>query len=380
MNKKYKKDNSADTYDVLEELHRAISDIRRGSPIVISDAQTSILVCAAEIADSAFSRLTKYPNIGKISLAMTGRRASILGLGPSDSAVAVITQQQPINIDIVTELINSSKIHKESNLTKMLTAISKPSSSLEHAAVYLTKKARLLPAVIFSEITSKNGQHWAQHNRRTHITAESVFEYDTTAANTLEAISEAPIPLENSEHTRIIAFRSKTGGSEHIAIVVGNLNAGEPTLTRIHSECFTGDLLGSLKCDCGDQLRGAIKLIAEHKNGVLLYLDQEGRGIGLINKLRAYKLQEDGFDTIDANEQLGFENDERIYIPAAEILKKLGVKKIKLLTNNPSKVSALARHGITITERVPHVFPANKHNFSYLQTKADRAGHIIRDS
>jgi len=146
-------------------------------------------------------------------------------------------------------------------------------------------------------------------------------------------------------------------------------------LVRLHSECFTGDLLGSLRCDCGDQLRGAIEAIAKADAGILLYLSQEGRGIGLVNKLRAYRLQDGGADTAEANEQLGFDADERIYLPAAGMLRHLGVRRVRLLTNNPQKVAALARCGITVEERVPHAFPSNGHNAFYLATKAARFGH-----
>jgi GTP cyclohydrolase II len=148
-------------------------------------------------------------------------------------------------------------------------------------------------------------------------------------------------------------------------------------LVRLHSECFTGDLLGSLKCDCGDQLRGAIATIAAAGGGALLYLAQEGRGIGLINKLRAYRLQDQGFDTVEANERLGFEPDERLYGVAAKMLQLLGFKSIRLLTNNPLKVEALEAAGITVTERVPHAFPANPHNRGYLRTKAEKSGHQL---
>jgi GTP cyclohydrolase II len=145
----------------------------------------------------------------------------------------------------------------------------------------------------------------------------------------------------------------------------------------MHSECFTGDLLGSLKCDCGSQLRGAIDAIAKAGGGVLLYLAQEGRGIGLINKLRAYRLQDQGFDTIDANERLGFEADERLYGIAARMLQLLGYRSVRLLTNNPEKVAALKAAGVTVTARVRHTFPDNEHNRAYLKTKAERAGHLF---
>ena len=167
------------------------------------------------------------------------------------------------------------------------------------------------------------------------------------------------------------------GGIEHLAILIGDPEPKGPVLVRLHSECFTGDLLGSLRCDCGDQLRGAIAEIARAGSGVLLYLAQEGRGIGLVNKLRAYQLQDAGLDTVDANEQLGFDADERVYLPAAEMLRQLGFERVRLLTNNPEKVAALMRCGIAVIERVPHIFPANGHNERYLRTKATRGGHWL---
>jgi len=201
--------------------------------------------------------------------------------------------------------------------------------------------------------------------------------YDRLQADALVPVSEARVPLGGCEDTKIIAFRPRDGGVEHLAIVIGKPDTTKPVLTRLHSECFTGDLLGSLKCDCGDQLRGAITAIADGGGGLLFYLAQEGRGIGLVNKLRAYELQEKGFDTVDANEQLGFDDDERIYLPAVQMLRRLGVDQVKLLTNNPAKVGALARHGVAVTARVPHVFPSNQHNWSYLDTKAKRSGHLF---
>src|SRR5262249_9113695 len=152
---------------------------------------------------------------------------------------------------------------------------------------------------------------------------------------------------------------------------------GEPTLVRLHSECFTGDVLSSLRCDCGEQLNGAIAAIGEAGGGVLLYLAQEGRGIRLVSKLGADQVQDDGFGKVDANEQLGFDADERVYLPAAEMLRLLGVTSVRLLTNNPEKMGALERYGIPIVERVPHIFPSNGHNERYLQTKATRSGHLL---
>jgi GTP cyclohydrolase II len=195
------------------------------------------------------------------------------------------------------------------------------------------------------------------------------------AARPLSRIATARVPLAAAENSRIIAFRPADGGPEHLAIVIGD--PIPPVLVRLHSECFTGDLLGSLKCDCGEQLRGAIEAIARAGAGVLLYLAQEGRGIGLINKLRAYALQDQGFDTVEANRRLGFDDDERLFLPAAEMLRQLAIAQVRLMTNNPDKVVAMARFGIEIVERVPHAFPANTHNEGYLSIKATKSGHLL---
>ena len=190
-------------------------------------------------------------------------------------------------------------------------------------------------------------------------------------------VGDAAVPLLDAEETRIVAFRPADGGKEHLAIVIGEPQLNDPVLIRLHSECFTGDLLGSLRCDCGDQLRGAIDAIAKEGAGILLYLAQEGRGIGLINKLRAYELQDRGADTVEANEMLGFDSDERIYRPAAEMLRSLGVRQVRLMTNNPLKVEALQEAGVTVAERVPHIFPSNDHNAFYIDTKTRKSGHLF---
>jgi GTP cyclohydrolase II len=239
------------------------------------------------------------------------------------------------------------------------------------AAVALAKLARLLPAAVVADGRPGDATFTLA------VEAADIAAYQQIAARSLRLISQARVPLKDAENARIAAFRPSDGGIEHLAIIIGEPDPDQPVLTRLHSECFTGDLLGSLRCDCGDQLRGAIAEIAQGGSGVLLYLAQEGRGIGLVNKLRAYRLQDDGFDTLDANLQLGFDDDERIYQPAAQMLRLLGIGRVRLLTNNPHKVEALARHGVEVAERVPHVFPANDHNQGYLLTKATRSGHMF---
>ncbi len=183
--------------------------------------------------------------------------------------------------------------------------------------------------------------------------------------------------MEVSEAGRLHVFRPDDGGEEHYAIEIGRPDRAQPVLSRLHSACFTGDLLGSLKCDCGPQLRAALKQIGEAGHGVLLYLNQEGRGIGLANKMRAYSLQDQGFDTVEANHRLGFEDDERDFKLGAEILRKLGFSAVRLMTNNPKKVQMMQASGIEVTERVPLAVGRNSHNTEYLDTKAAKSGHLL---
>src|SRR6185437_12142127 len=233
------------------------------------------------------------------------------------------------------------------------------------AAVELAKLARLLPAIIIAPLAEREAAALARRDSVLSLEAGDILAYQRVAARSLRQVAEARVPLADAEDTQIIAFRPSDGGIEHLAIVIGSPDPAGPVLTRLHSECFTG------------QLRGAIVEIARAGGGVLLYLAQEGRGIGLVNKLRAYQLQDSGFDTVDANEQLGFDADERIYLPAAEMLRQLRFLRVRLLTNNPEKVAALNRCGIAVAERVPHVFPSNGHNERYLRTKATRSGHLL---
>ena len=194
--------------------------------------------------------------------------------------------------------------------------------------------------------------------------------------------SRAKLPVEAWEETEIVAFRAADDLREHVALVIGAQNGDRPPLVRLHSECLTGDILGSLKCDCGPQLHAALEAMATEARaggwGVLLYLRQEGRGIGLINKLRAYRLQDFGFDTVEANNRLGLPTEARDFPVAARMLELLGVPAIRLMTNNPAKVAALAACGVVVAERVQHQLPANPHNERYLATKRDRTGHLLK--
>jgi GTP cyclohydrolase II len=248
------------------------------------------------------------------------------------------------------------------------------------AAVKVAKVAGLLPAVLALDLdTADEGaaRSFAAQHRLSFVSEAAAAAYDLGIAETLALVTRAKVPLEGAEQAEIAVFRSDAGGPEHYAVIIGELDAAKPVLARIHSECFTGDLLGSLKCDCGDQLRGAVKEISEAGAGVLLYLAQEGRGIGLPNKMRAYRLQDQGYDTVEANTRLGFEVDERFFEPAAKMLELLGVKAVRLMTNNPEKVKALEALGVPVAERVAHKFASNRHNVHYLLTKRAKTGHLL---
>jgi GTP cyclohydrolase II len=190
-------------------------------------------------------------------------------------------------------------------------------------------------------------------------------------------VAAAQLPLEAHDVSRLHVFRDPDGQTEHYAIQIGTPNPGQPVLARVHSACFTGDVLGSLKCDCGPQLRAALATMAEEGAGVLLYLNQEGRGIGLANKMRAYALQDQGFDTVEANHRLGFEDDERDFRVGADILKQLGFSSVRLLTNNPAKVAMMEANGIEVSERVPLRVGRRPENEKYLDVKAAKSGHIL---
>ena len=368
----------------LLSVDRAISELRRGRLIAIRGAGgIATLVQAAEAVTSESLKEINTFSKSNPGLSITSRRAAVLGLTKTTGKIITLTMKKKFSVEVVRDLadpLSKSPLSKNAISSLTIKNQKKPIYNCESAAVAITKLARLLPAAITAEIIDPKADDlaaWSARHDFLLIDAGDIFQYDNVQARTLQEVSSARVPLLNNENTRIIAFRPIDGGLEHLAIVIGNPEKNTPVLTRLHSECFTGDLLGSLRCDCGDQLQGAKKEIAEAGSGILLYLAQEGRGIGLVNKLRAYELQDRGFDTIDANEQLGFDADERVYLPAAKILCLLGFEKVRLMTNNPDKVKGLTKYGISVVERVQHTFPSNEHNEHYLRTKVSKSGHIF---
>jgi len=357
-------------------LDGAIIALRRGEPVLLDGDQPVLTLAAEFVDDDKLARLRAVTD-QPLRMVLTRRRAVALGLAPREGArsgaVSIMVAPQ-LSAAVIRNLADpATSLGAE---PPGLGPLPLPPAGAELAAVTLTKLAGLLPAAL---VLPLGPAETALTRRRTDvavIATEDVLSGRTAVAG-LTRVAEARVPLAEAEDARLIAFRPGDGGTEHLAILTGTPDPAAPVLVRLHSQCFTGDVLGSLRCDCGDQLRGAIAAISEAGGGVLLYLAQEGRGIGLINKLRAYQLQDAGFDTIDANEQLGFDADERVYLPAAEMLRQLGFLTVRLLTNNPDKVAALERSGIRVAERVPHVFPTNGHNERYLRTKATRSGHLL---
>ncbi len=365
-------------------VERAAGDFRRGVPVrfrssesELGDSRGTLYFAAETISDTALEMLGRandYP----IVMLLTSARASTLKISPYTPDVVGIELEPGADVKRVLAIADPT-----SDLAEPLKGPFRarrdglPLSA--GAAVRLAKLAGLLPAALAisadKDFLSANGGEILE------IDAEHVLSFERDAALDLEIIARARMPLEGSETCEMVSFRPANGGTEHHAVLIGEfgspgLAAPGPVLLRLHSECFTGDLLGSLRCDCGDQLRGAVQAIAAAGGGVLLYLAQEGRGIGLMNKLRTYRLQDQGFDTIEANERLGFDADERIYDTAARMLGLLGYSSVKLMTNNPEKIQALESSGIKVVERVAHSFPENVHNRDYLKTKAKRSGHL----
>ncbi|HUB11487.1 MAG TPA: GTP cyclohydrolase II [Acetobacteraceae bacterium] len=365
----------AETVARLRQVHRAASDLRRGIPVVLASGETMVAMLAAEAAAA--------DNVSElVSLAA---EQPLLLLAPTRAAAAL---RRPV---AQGEAAIAVRVPEALLVPETLRAIAEPSAPpvppdrlgepvplppMAGAALALGKLALLLPAVLIA-VLRPGAQEELDRRHLLVLPASDVAEYPGASAAALRQVAAARVPLQDAPDARVIAFRSEGAGLDHLAIVVGEPEKADAPLVRIHSECFTGDLLGSLRCDCGEQLRGAIRRMAEEGAGVLLYLAQEGRGIGLINKLRAYTLQDRGLDTLDANRALGWDADERNFLIAARMLEALGLRRIRLLTNNPDKLTALAACGVEIVGREPHSFAPNGINDEYLATKAARFGHLL---
>lgn len=363
---------------------RAADDLRRGLPVYITPEKdtavdTALIIYPLEFANSdtieAFDTTVNSQDIDASNaqsfILITDHRAMALKVAPKGWPVVMLerpTWMTPADmvaladptLDLSTPLKGPFRRHEQQPATD------------HQAALKLLKIARLLPAALICErVMTATAPHLMT------VSADQILQFDNQQSSSLRQVASAHVPLAGSEKTRLFSFRPRTGGTEHIAILVGDPPRHTPVLTRLHSECFTGDLLGSMKCDCGEQLQGAIQAADQAGGGLILYMAQEGRGIGLTSKLKAYSLQDDGYDTVDANTALGFDVDERVFKPAAEMVKALGFDKIRLMTNNPNKVKDLQKAGLDVVERVPHKFTSNPHNEGYLAVKKAKTGHLL---
>lgn len=359
----------------LATVERAAFELRCGRPVfVLDESDQATAVIATEMANEArIQSLIELAGGQLPHIVLTHHRAATLKIRLYTPEFVRIPYPDWLTAGQIRQLADPQYDLADPMRGPFL-AERDPIAESVKSSVKLAKIARILPSVIANTVPAIQVGVYPDI---VTVNAGDIAAYDTRAAAGLKRVTAAKVPLEGAENAKIIAFRPADGGIEHLAIVIGDPEPPGPALVRIHSECFTGDLIGSLKCDCGEQLKGAIHQIGAEGNGILLYLAQEGRGIGLINKLRAYALQDQGFDTVEANQRLGFEDDERVFLAAAEMLRQLGFSKVRLLTNNPRKVAQLEEFGIEVPERVAHAFESNEHNERYLAVKAEKSGHIL---
>ncbi|MFD1508981.1 GTP cyclohydrolase II [Lacimonas salitolerans] len=355
-----------------ELLSRARADLRMGVPVVLTDGARGALVLAAETVTK--DRLAGLAAMaGQPVLAITARRAGTLKARAYDGDLARIALPRDATLDWVLAVADPAD-DLAMPMKGPFTTLRDGAADLHRLALDVTKTARLLPAALVLDLPDASA--FAANNGLTALPAPLVTPLLAQSPQPNPVVS-ARLPVEASEAGRLHIFRPGDGSEEHYAFEIGHPPRDTPVLARLHSACFTGDVLGSLKCDCGPQLRGALAQMGQAGAGVLLYLNQEGRGIGLANKMRAYSLQDQGFDTVEANHRLGFEDDERDFRLGAEILTSMGFGAIRLLTNNPRKIAMMQKHGLTVTERVPLILGETAHNRAYLATKAAKSGHLL---
>ncbi|GAO40107.1 GTP cyclohydrolase II [Sphingomonas changbaiensis NBRC 104936] len=340
---------------------RAIDALRRGWPVAIGP----FTLLAIETADAG--QLAAFDPGARADVLLSASRAETLKLANQRDAAnpghAVRIERAPwLDFDAGTALADPA-LDLATPLKGPFRAVPVGDQAAADAALELARIAGVLPAFFVLDAAAADA-----------LTPAEIVAFESPAA--LRIATRARLPVEADERAEIVAFRSAEGGDMHVALILGQPD-GHPPLVRLHSECLTGDVLGSLKCDCGPQLHAALGEIAGAGWGILLYLRQEGRGIGLVNKLRAYALQDQGYDTVDANTRLGFHIDARDFRVAARMLQLLGQRRIRLLTNNPNKVAELEKAGVEVVERVPHRVAPNPHNEKYLATKRDRTGHQL---
>ncbi len=350
----------------VRDVARAIDALRRGWAIAIQAPGEPVLtLLPIETADPA--RLAAFDPAGAGQILLSFGRAETLKIVNQRAAAqpdqpVVIRREAWTDFAVATALADP-QLDLAMPFKGPFRSIGPDAPIAAAQALRLARIAGLLPAFFAGGVGAE-----------LTITPAAIDAHED--ANRLAIVTRARLPVAGAEDSEIVAFRTPDAAGEHVALLIGQPD-GRPPLVRLHSECLTGDVLGSLKCDCGPQLHAAIHAIADAGWGILLYLRQEGRGIGLVNKLRAYALQDQGFDTVDANTRLGFAIDARDFGVAGRMLALLGQDRVRLLTNNPAKVAGLTAAGIAVVERVAHHLPPNRHNERYLATKRDRTGHQL---
>ncbi|WP_245296992.1 MULTISPECIES: GTP cyclohydrolase II RibA [Rhodomicrobium] len=357
-------DLMGDPHEVRVE--RALAEIRSGRPVLLSAAGADYLVMSPETVDDEALAAIRAASKAQPQLVLSRPRLRLLGHKGDDAGIIPV---KGMNAAEIHALVAHTDIHLNGHAPK-------PAGEADKAALDLVRLAYLLPAAIVVEMRQEPN---APASTLVRVEVESVKHYREHVLTSPRIVSRAPVPLDDIGETEFVVFRGGEGMRDQVAVVIGKPKPGEPVYARLHSACLTGDLFGSLKCDCGDQLRGTVKFMAENGGGVLLYLDQEGRGNGIANKIRAYRLQHAGYNTFDADEILGFDHDQRRFDFAAAMLKQLGYQSIRLLTNNPAKVEALQAAGLDVVSSHRAKARFTLQNVGYLAAKRDHAGHMIEE-
>ena len=341
---------------------RAIAEFRAGRPVVVDAADQSLLLAPVEGLDAAGVAALSGLAGGRARLVLAGPR--LHRLGAPTRAAAAIALPTP----------DASRIAKLSIADDArLDAPLLPVQGAEEIGLRLAHLAALLPAVVAVPMPAGA----LSESPVARVSAAAISAYPAQRSAELHIVSRAKVPLEGAAQSEFVIFRGGEGLRDHAAVIIGQPDLTKPVAVRLHSACLTGDLFGSLKCDCGDQLRMTARSMAEHGGGIILYLDQEGRGNGLASKIKAYRLQAEGFDTYDADEVLGFDHDQRGFAFAAAMLRQLGVSQVKILTNNPNKIAALEAAGLDVVAQERVIGRPTAQNVGYLAAKRDRAGHSI---
>ncbi|HKV51179.1 MAG TPA: bifunctional 3,4-dihydroxy-2-butanone-4-phosphate synthase/GTP cyclohydrolase II [Gemmatimonadaceae bacterium] len=395
-------------------VEQAIADIAAGRMIIVADDEDreneGDLICAAQLVTAEIITFMAKRASGLICLALTGERCDRLGLTlVSENNIDAYRTAYTQSIDAAPRFGITTGISAQDRARTIQVAVDPAAVPTDlrygghiqplrardggvlqrvghtEAAIDLARRAGLYPAGVICEILrDEDGQparrpeleQFAEQHGLTFITVAEVVAHRLKNERLVHRVAEARLPTEWGDW-RIVGYRNDVDQHEHVALVFGDVKDGEHVLTRMHSKCLTGDVFGSLRCDCGWQLQAAMQMIAEEGRGVVVYLDQEGRGIGLLNKLKAYELQDGGADTVEANERLGFKPDLRNYGIGAQILLDLGLKSIRPLTNNPRKLVGLEGYGLTVDDRVPIRAPKTDENREYLETKQAKLGHLL---